>query len=105
MYKPKALGICGNYYGLIHLFLSDRHQRVVLNGQSFKWSHIKAAVPQGSILGPLLFLVYINGLPEGLKTSAKLFADDTSLFSVVHDSAASTTFLNDDLLKVSTSGR
>ena len=101
MYKLKTLGICGNYYGLIHSFLSDRHQRVVLNGQSSKWSHIKAGVPQGSILGPLLFLVYINDLPEGLTTSAKLFADDTSLFSVVHDSAASAAFLNDDLLKIS----
>ena len=78
---------------------------MVLNGQSSKWSHIKAGVPQGSILGLLLFLVYINDLPEGLKTSAKLFADDMSLFSVVHDAAASTAFLNDDLLKVSTSGR
>ena len=101
MYKLKALGICGKDCGLIHSFLSDRHQRVVLNGQSSKWSHIKAGVPQGSILGPLLFLVYINDLPEGLTTSAKLFADDTSLFSVVHDSAASTAFLNDDLLKIS----
>ena len=90
-----------NCYGLMHSFLSDRHQRVVLNGQSSKWSHIKAEVPQGSILRPLLFLVYINDLPEGLTTSAKLFADDTSLFSVVHDSAASTAFLNDDLLKIS----
>ena len=74
---------------------------MVLNGQSSKWSHIKAEVPQGSILGPLLFLVYINDLPESLTTSAKLFADDTSLFSVVHDSAASTAFLNDELLKIS----
>ena len=84
----------------MHSFLSDRHQRVVLNGQSSKWSHIKAGVPQGSILGPLLFLVYINDLPEGLTTSAKLFADDTSLFSVVHDSAASSASLNYDLLKI-----
>ena len=105
IYKLKTLRICGNYYGLIHSFLSDRHQRVVLNGQrkmaTSKWSHVKARVPQGSILGPLLFLVYINDLPEGLTTSAKLFANDTSLFSVVHDSAASTAFLNDDLLKIS----
>ena len=79
MYKLKTLGICGNYCGLIHSFLSDRHQRVVLNGQSSKWSHIKAGVPQGSILGPLLFLVYINDLPKVLTTSAKHFADDTSL--------------------------
>ena len=100
MYKLKTLGICGNYYGLIHSFLSDRQQRVVLNGQSSKWSHIKAGVSQGSTLKPLLFLVYINDLPEGLTTSTKLFADDSSLFSVVHDSAASSGFLNDDLLKI-----
>ena len=74
---------------------------MVLNGQSSKWSHIMAGVPQDSILGPLLFLVYINDLPEDLTTSAKLFADDTSLFSVVHDSAASLAFLKDDLLKIS----
>ena len=55
MYKLKTSGICGNYYRLIHSFLSDRHQRAVLNGQSSDWSHIKAGVPQGSILGPLLF--------------------------------------------------
>ena len=74
---------------------------MVLNGQSSRWSHIKAEVHQGSILRPLLFLVYINDLLEGLTKSAKLFADDTSLFSAVHDSAASTVFLNDDLLKIS----
>ena len=55
MYKIKSLGICGNYYGLIHSFLSDRHQRVVISGQSSNWSHIEARVPQGSILEPLLF--------------------------------------------------
>ena len=96
-----SLGICGNYHGLIHSFLSDRHQRVVLSGQSSNWSHTEAGVPEGSILGSILFLVYINDLPEGLTTSAKLFADDTSLCSVVHDSAASSAFLNDDLLKIS----
>ena len=101
MYKLKTLGICGDYYGLIHSFQSDRRQRVVLNGQSSKWSHIKADFPQGSILGPLLFLVDTNDLPEGLTTSAKLFANAASLFSVVHDSATSTAFLNDGLLKIS----
>ena len=60
MYKLKCLSICENYYGLIHSFLSDRHQRVVLNGQFSIWSHIRAGDTQGSILGPLLFLVYIN---------------------------------------------
>ena len=70
---------------------------MVLNGQSSKWSHIKAGVPQGSILGPLLFLVYANDLPESLTTSAKFFADDTSLFPVAHDFAASSACLIDDL--------
>ena len=74
---------------------------MVLNGQSSNWSHIKAGIPQGSILGPLFFLVCINDLPEGLTLSAKLFADDSSLFSVIHDSAASSASLNDDLLKIS----
>ena len=96
MCKLKNLGISGKYYGFIHSFLSDRHQRVVLNGQSSKWSHVKPGVPQGSILGPLLFLVYISDLPEGLTTSAKLFADETTLFSVVHDSAASSAVLNEN---------
>ena len=71
MNKLNSLGICGNYYGMIHSFQSDRHQRVVLNGQSSNWSHVKAGVSKGSFLGPLVFLVYVNDLPEGLTTSAK----------------------------------
>ena len=93
IYKLKRLGICGKYYGLIHSFINDRHQRVVLNGQCSNWSKLKAGVLQGSILGPLLFLVYINDLPEGLTTNAKLFTDDMSLFSVVHDSMLSSVSL------------
>ena len=58
-------------------------------------------MPQVSIIGPLLFLIYINDLPEGLITNAKLFADDTSLFSVVQDIAASTKELNNNLRNIS----
>ena len=58
-------------------------------------------MPQGSILGPLLFLIYINDLPDNLESLAKFFADDTSLFSTVRDPVKCTKVLNDDLLKVS----
>ena len=78
-------------------FLKERKQRVVLNGQVSKWKNINAGVPQGSILGPLLFLTYINDLTEDLTTNVKLFAEDTSLVSVVHDTQTSANDLNKDL--------
>ena len=81
-------------------YLTD-FQRVLLNGQISIWSKIKAGFPQGSVLGPLLFLVYINDLPEGLTSNVKLFADDTSIFSVVRDSSSSSLSLNEDLSKIS----
>ena len=73
------------------------YRGVVFNGQVSTWKNINAGVPQGSILGPLLFLIYINGLTEGLTTNVKLFADDTSLFSVVHDTQTFANDLNKDL--------
>ena len=63
------------------LGLSDRRQGVVLNGQSSNWFHLETDVPQGSILGLLLVLAYLN-LPEGLFSVSQLFADDTSLFQM-----------------------
>ena len=85
LYKLKQNGISGNLLEILTGFLKDRKQRVVLNGQNSLWANIKAGVPQGSILGPLLFLIYVNDLPDNQSTNVKLFADDTSLFSVVHD--------------------
>ena len=70
-------GMSGNLLQPLRNFLNERKQWVVLNGQFFSWKNVNAGVPQGSILGPLLFLIYINGLTEGFSSNAKLFADDT----------------------------
>ena len=64
------------------------------------WADIHAGVPQGSILGPLLFLTYINDLPNDIKVKFKLFADNRSLFSVVNDIDTSSIYLNHDLEKI-----
>ena len=91
----------GNLLKLFQSFLSDRQQRVVLNGRHSNSAPVLAGVPPGSILGPLLFLIYINDLPDNLESLAKLFADDTLLFSTVHDPSKSAKLLNDDLNKLS----
>ena len=100
IFKLKQNGISANLINLVCDFLRNRKQRVLLNGQVSGWSDVKAGVLQGSILGPLLFLIYINDLSEGLSSNAKLFADDTSLFSVIHYSNTSALELNNDLVKI-----
>ena len=95
------MGVTGDLLNILIDFLKERKQRVVLNGQHSKWSNTSACVPQGSILGLLLFLIYINDLSDNLSSNPKLFADDTSLFSVLHDINQSGINLNDDLEKIS----
>ena len=90
----------GNLLETLTNFLNDRKQRVVLNGQNSKWANIEAGVPEGLILGPLLFLIYINDLPDNLISNSKLFADDTSLFSVINDKHLRANKLNQDLNRI-----
>ena len=97
IFKLKQNGIDGNLLILIQNYLRNRKQRVVINGMESNWGDIKAGVPQGSVLGPLLFLVYINDLEVGIKSCVKFFADDTSIFSVVRDPVVSAHELNHDL--------
>ena len=81
-------------------FLTNIKQRFALNGQSSSWTNTKARVSQGSIFGPLSFLIYINDLADSLSSNTKLFADDTSFFSVIHDSVITTLELNSDLSRI-----
>ena len=100
IYKLHQYGFTGNLFTLLTDFLSNRKQGVFLNGKYFSWADIKAGFPEGSILGLLLFPVYVNDLTEKLHSNPKLFADDTSLFSTVTDEVLSNSHLNDDLSKV-----
>ena len=101
LYKLKSMGISGEFYDLLENYLSGRLQRVILNGQTSSWGPILAGAPQGSILGPLLFLIYINDLPHKLKSNAKFFADETFLFTIVKDENKSANVLNNDLSLIS----
>ena len=77
-FKLKQNRISGKLLNVLSDLLINRKQRIILNGQVSSWTGVTAGVPQGSILGPLLFLVYINDIADGLSSNAKLFADDTS---------------------------
>ena len=81
-------------------FLKSRKQKVVLNGQNSSWRDVLAAVLRGSTLDPLLFLIYINDLSDGLHCNPKLFSDDTSLFATVQNIKKATNDLKNDLIKI-----
>ena len=94
------MGISGELHKLLENYLLDRLKRVVLNRQSSSWTPALAGVPQRSTSGPLLFLIYISNLPNEMKSNVKLFADDTSLFTIVKDESESTNVLNNDPLLI-----
>ena len=94
IFKLRQNGRNGDIINILQYFLQNRKQRVVLKGQFSSWAGVPACVSEGSFFGPLLFLIYINDLFDGLKSEGKLFADGTSLFSVVHDINTSASDLN-----------
>lgn len=79
-FKLYSNGIKGDLLILFKNYLENSKQRVVLNGQTSSWNNILAGVLQGYILGPLLYLIYINDLPKVITPVCKILTDDTSLF-------------------------
>ena len=103
LYKIQNCGIGGSLLEWFRDYLQNRKQRVVINGATSSWGTIPSGVPQGSVLGPLLFLVYINDLIPVIKhCNVRLFADDTCLFANVdRDREHTMRLINQDLVNVS----
>ena len=83
LHKLKSCGISGQIFGLISSFLSNKHLGVFLDGKSSQEYPVNAGVPQGSILGPILFLLYINDFPDDVICNIVIYADDNSLWSLL----------------------
>ena len=80
MYELDYYGIRGSTHKWITSWLSERSQKVVLDGQASDPVPVLSGVPQGSVLGPVLFLIFINDLSENIRSSVRLFADDGVLY-------------------------
>ena len=93
--KLERLGVSGNVLKWISSFLSNRQQRVVIKGQSSEWTDVSSGVPQGSVLGPLLLIMFVNDLPDEVKSYCKLFADDAKLYKNLQNFEDFETIQND----------
>ena len=97
IFKLRQLGIEGKLLKWIKSYLTNRKQRVVLNGKMSDWKHTNAGVPQGSILGPLLFLVFVNDIVDSIDSKIFVYADDTSIMRPIKDPEYDFQILNSDL--------
>ena len=93
--KVEAYGIKGGLRDWIEAFLSERKQRVKVNGSKSAWSEVKSGIPQGSCLGPTLFVIFINDLPDVIKSMCKIFADDTKAYTCMKCGEDSRRFQDD----------
>ena len=78
--KLRGYGIEGRILTWIEAFLTDRRQRVVVNDSRSSWADVTSGIPQGSVLGPMLFIIYINDMPTSVLSSIYLFADDAKVY-------------------------
>jgi len=81
LFKLEAYGIGGPLLCWIRAFLSERKQRVALGEVCSEWTNVTSGVPQGSVLGPILFVIYINDMPDALINTVKLYADDSKILA------------------------
>ena len=98
--KLYATGIRGPLLYWLRNYLTNRHQAVVIKGEKSSYEVVPAGVPQGSVLGPLLFLIYINDIVTEIESQIKLFADDTSIYLSLNDVQRRTEILNSDMKKI-----
>ena len=93
--KLKFYGFSNNIIKFIHSFLKGRKQKVVLGEVESDWRDVLSGVPQGSVIGPLLFIIYINGMPNLLNHVCKLFADESKLIGIIRNTQDSTILQSD----------
>ena len=97
--KLYAYGIRGNLYKWIENFLSNRRQRVSVGSEKSHWQTVSSGIPQGSVLGPVLFIVFINDMPNTVKSLIKLFADDAKIYKAI-ESVHDISIIQDDIDKL-----